>query len=68
MNPLYQSLMQNLPGNNAASLLQRFAQFKNNFSGDARQQVQALLNSGRISQAQYNSAVQMAQQLQQLIK
>ena len=30
--------------------------------------VQQLLNSGRVNQQQYNQAVQMAQQLQKLIK
>lgn len=68
MNPLYLAMMQNTPASNAAAVLQRFAQFRNTFRGDARQQVQALLQSGRISQAQYNSAVQMAQQMQHLLK
>lgn len=48
-------------------LIQQFQQFRQNFRGDPRQQVQQLLNSGRISQEQYNQAVQMAQQLQQLM-
>lgn len=43
-------------------MLQRFEEFKRNFQGDPRQQIQQMLNSGRISQAQYNQAVQMAQQ------
>lgn len=49
------------------SMMQRFQQFRQMFSGDPRQKVQELLNSGRISQAQYNQAVQMAQQLQRLM-
>ena len=63
-NPLFQMMQQQQPNN----LLQRFQQFKQMFSGDPRQQVQQMLNSGRISQAQYNQAVQMAQQLQRLLK
>ena len=65
MNPLYNE-MQNgqMAGNN---IVQRFQQFRQNFSGDPQQQIQQLLNSGRVSQAQYNQAVQMAQQLQRLI-
>lgn len=61
MNPLYNE-MQNKNGN----MLQRFQQFRQNFKGDPRQQVQQLLNSGRVSQSQYNQAVQMAQQFQRM--
>lgn len=49
------------------NLLQRFQQFKQSFHGDPKQQVQQLLNSGRVSQEQYNKAVQMAQQFQQML-
>jgi len=58
-NPLYNAI-----GNPMLGMVQRFQQFQKNFSGDPRQQVQQLLNSGRITQDQYNQAVQMAQQLQ----
>ena len=68
MNPLYQSMMQNLPTNNVMPLLQRFNQFRNSFRGNPQEQVQALLNSGRVSQADYNRAVQMAQQMQGMLK
>lgn len=60
-NPLYTRYNQN-------PLLDRFNQFKQNFSGDARQQVQNLLNSGKVTQEQYNRAVQMANQMMKLIK
>ena len=63
-NPLFQMIGQN---NNMNGLLQRFQQFKQTFRGDPQQQVQQLLNSGRVSQAQYNQAVQMAQQLQRML-
>ena len=61
MNPLYNQLN---PQNN---VLQRFNQFKNQFKGDPRQQIQQMLNSGQISQAQYNQAVQQAQMLQRML-
>lgn len=64
MNPLYQ-MMQGQ--NQMSGLLQRFQQFKQNFKGNPQQQVQQLLNSGRISQQQYDWAVQMAQQLQKML-
>ena len=49
------------------NILQQFEQFRRGFTGDARQQVQALLNSGRVTQAQYNRAAQMATQLQRML-
>ena len=63
-NPLYQQMGNTMPQNN---ILRRFQQFRQQFSGDPRQQVQQLLNSGRVSQDQYNQAVQMAQQLQRMM-
>ena len=48
-------------------ILQRFQQFQQMFRGDTRQKVQEMLNSGKITQGQYNQAVQMAQQLQRMM-
>ena len=64
MNPLFNAMQ---PQNQTNGLFQRFQQFRQSFTGDPRQQVQNLLNSGKISQAQYNNAVQMAQQLQKML-
>lgn len=61
MNPLFKQMQ--MPNN----LMQRFQQFQQMFRGDPRQQVQNLLNSGRVTQAQYNNAVQMAQQFQRMM-
>lgn len=44
-------------------MMQQFMQFKQNFRGNAQQQIQQMLNSGKISQEQYNQAVQQAQQM-----
>ena len=63
-NPLFQMLGQQIMPNN---IVQRFQQFQQMFRGDPKQQVQQLLNSGKVSQTQYNQAVQMAQQLQKMI-
>ena len=63
-NPLYQMMANQGPMN---GIMQRFQQFQQMFKGDPQQQVQQLLNSGRVSQAQYNQAVQMAQQLQRMM-
>ncbi len=62
MNPLYNDMNQG----NQNNLVQRFQQFRQNFKGDPQQQVQQLLNSGRVTQQQYNQAVQMAQQFQRM--
>ena len=59
-NPLFNQMTGN-------GLLQQFQQFAQNFKGDPRQQIQQMLNSGRISQQQYNDAVQKAQQLQRML-
>ena len=45
----------------------RFEQFRRTFAGDPRQQIQQLMNSGRITQAQYDQAVKMAQELQKMM-
>ena len=63
-NPLF-SMMQNQTPMNG--IMQRFQQFQRMFRGDPKQQVQQLLNSGKVSQAQYNQAVNMANQLQRMI-
>ena len=62
MNPLY-GMMQRQPNN----MMQRFQQFQQMFRGDPKQKVQELLNSGKVSQSQYNQAVQMAQQFQRMM-
>lgn len=64
-NPLFQ-MMGNQP-NGMQQMMQRFQQFQQAFRGDPRQQVQQLLNSGRVSQQQYDQAVRMAQQFQKML-
>jgi hypothetical protein len=58
-------LIQNNPNNN--DIISRFQKFRQSFSGNPQQQVQQLLNSGRISQEQYNAAVQKANALAKMI-
>ena len=62
-NPLFSQMGQQMPG----GILRRFQQFQRMFRGDPQQQVQQLLNSGRVSQTQYNHAVQMANQLARMM-
>ena len=53
--------------NPMAMIMQKFQQFVQGFRGDANQQIQQLMNSGRVNQGQYNQAVQMAQQFRKLM-
>lgn len=66
MNDLYKSLGGGMPGGN--DFMRRFQQFRNAFSGDPRQAVQQLLNSGRVTQAQYDNAVRMANSLKGMMR
>lgn len=69
-NPIFQQMQGGpapAPTNGLQAVIQRFQQFRQMFSGDPQQQVQQLLNSGRVSQQQYNNAVQVAQQLQRML-
>lgn len=61
-NPLY-SQFNNQPNN----IVQQFNQFRQQFHGDPKQQIQQMLNSGKISQQQYNQAVQKANMLKNLL-
>lgn len=70
-NPLFNLLgngSQNVgPVGNMQNLVGQLNQFKNSLQGDPRQQVQELLNSGRMSQTQYNQLSQMATQIQRML-
>ena len=63
----FNQIGQQMPQNGIQAMMQRFQQFQRMFTGDPRQQVQQLLNSGRVTQQQYNQAVQMAKQFQQML-
>lgn len=65
-NPLFQAGY-GMPQNNVVSMMQKLNQFRQSLQGDPRQQVQQLLNSGRVTQQQYNQAVQTAQQIQRMM-
>jgi len=65
-NQLYNQMM-NGGGNQQNNLLQRFNQFRQNFSGNPQQQIQRMLNSGQITQDQYNRAVQQAQNIMRML-
>lgn len=69
-NPIFQAMggnMGNMAGGGPFGMVQQFIQFANSFKGDPRQKVQELLNSGQMSQDQYNALQQQATQFQQLL-
>lgn len=61
--------MPKLPGSlgNMQEMVNRLNQFKQSFQGDPREQVQQLLNSGKMTQTQYNQLSQMATQIQKML-
>lgn len=70
-NPLMQAMgaapQMGGPFGNMQRMMQQFQQFKQQFSGDPKQKVQEMLNSGQLSQNQLNQAMQMAKQFQQFL-
>ena len=67
-NPLF-NLLGGKNNNGPGNMLQQFQQFKKQMQGvDPQEEVQKLLQSGKISQEQLNKAQQMAQQMQGLFK
>ena len=64
-NPFFSALG---GGNGFMQMLQQFQQFKANFHGDPKAEVEKLLQSGRLNQRQLNQLQQMAKQFQSLMQ
>lgn len=60
MNRLFQMMQSPLPNNN---FIQQFTNFARTFQGNPQQIVQNLMQSGKVTQAQYDQAVNIANQL-----
>lgn len=68
-NPIYKALGGGMPqGMNFAQMIGQYQKFRREFQGDPQQEVQKLLQSGRISQDQLNQAQAVAQQFQGLFR
>lgn len=70
-NPLFNALGGgHMPGpiGQFQQMMQQFQQFRANFQGDPKQEVQKLLQSGKMSQQQLNQLQAMAQQFQGFLK
>lgn len=63
MTPLYNMMNQNNPYNN---FMKQFNEFKKTINGNPQEQIQQLMNSGKITQAQYNAAVQKANMIKNM--
>ena len=55
-------------GNGFMQMMQQFQQFKENFHGDPKAEVEKLLQSGKLNQQQLNQLQQMAKQFQSLVQ
>lgn len=69
-NPLFNALGGNklpAPMGQFQQIMQQFQQFRANFQGDPKKEVEKLLQSGQMSQAQLNQLQAMAQQFRSLM-
>lgn len=62
-NPLYNTFGRQTQRNGANDILAEINNFRATFKGDPREKVQELLNSGQMTQAQFNQLAQMANQI-----
>lgn len=62
MNNNFMQMLQVLQGNPAQFLMQRRLNIPQNIQNDPNAIVQYLLNTGQVTQQQYNQAAQMARQ------
>ena len=61
MNSIYQML-------NSNNIIAQFQAFRASFQGDPKAEVQKLLDSGKMSQEQFNKLAEAATQLQSMLK
>ena len=55
------------PKNPYQNMINQFNEFRNNFKGNPQQKIQQMLNSGQITQKQYNMAVQKANMIKSFL-
>ncbi|MEY8360071.1 hypothetical protein AALA99_13790 [Anaerotruncus colihominis] len=55
------------PMGNMMGMMQQFNEFRQSFQGDPKAKVQELLNSGQMSQTQFNELQGMARAFQQML-
>lgn len=69
-NPLFKMLGNtNFAGNNnMVNMIRQFNEFKRTFQGNPKEKVQELLNTGKMSQSQFNQLQEMAKQFTDMMK
>ena len=66
-NPLFNALGGGMPqGNGPMQMMQQFMQFKQNYKGNPKEEVNKLLQSGAMSQQELNQLQSMAKQFEHL--
>lgn len=67
---LFNMFGQQMPPMNGgfANMMSQFQKFKQNYSGNPKEQVQQLLDSGQMTQEQFNQLSNMATQFQQMMR
>jgi hypothetical protein len=66
-SPLYDAMGGREPQNPMMRMMQDFRRFRESFKGDAREEVQKMLNSGQMTQEEYNQLTQTAQQISRML-
>ena len=69
-SPLFDMMGNNkMPGpmGQMQQMMSEFKRFRESFKGDPQQEIQKLLNSGQMTQAQYNELAQTAQQMARMM-
>ncbi len=64
-NPLYRQYSQPINDGGLSQIIEQAKQMRKTFNGNPQQVVQNLLNSGRMSQSQFNQLSQIANQVVQ---
>ena len=67
-NPLYNLLGTSKEFGNMANFMKQFNAFKQAFNGDPQAEVQRMIDSGQITQEQFNEVANMATQIQKAMK
>lgn len=66
-NALFNALGGQSP-NNITSIVQQIKQFQQTFKGDPKTEVERLVRTGQMSQADFDRYAQMANQIMQMLK
>ena len=66
-NPIFNEIGNKQANNGISQFINEVKNFQKTFNGNPKQEVQKMLNSGAMSQAQFNQYAQMANQIMQLM-